>query len=344
MAGKSGRTISATPDRSVLKRILSWEGALVVIFIGVLIMGRVLSPSYTLNNVLREMPKYLSEILIALPMGFILIMGEIDISVGSIVCLSTATATFAGNAGLPFPVVILVCLLTGLACGALNGFILTRWPELPPMIVTLGTQIIFRGIAEVALGSGGSASYANNADLEILGKKIGPFPIAFFVVLIAAAIFIVVLSKTTFGRKLYAIGSNRTAAAYAGIKVNKIRFIVYSLAGLMSALCALFILTTTFGANTTTGQNYEMDVIAMCVFGGIATTGGKGNLFGALIAGFSIVCLRIALGQININTQLILVIIGLLLIISVLISGITQSDWFRKKQLAAKQKKAEAAK
>jgi rhamnose transport system permease protein len=169
--------------------------------------------------------------------------------------------------------------------------------------------------------------------------------VAFFAVIIAAVIYIVVLSKTTFGRKLYAIGSNRTAANYAGIKVGKVRFIVYTLAGLMSAICALFILTTTYGANTTTGQNYEMDVIAMCVFGGIATTGGKGNLFGALIAGITIVCLRIALGLNNINTQLILVIIGLLLIVSVLISSLTQSDFFKKRQLkkaAEKRAKKEA--
>ncbi len=325
MAGKSGRTIDATPKKSLLKTLLSWEGALVVIFLLVLLLGRLLSPNFTATNVLREMPRYLSEILIAFPMGFVLIMGEIDISVGSTVCLSATVACFAGNAGLPFPLVVLLCILTGLACGCINGFILTRWPELPPMIVTLGTQIIFRGIAEVSLGSGGSLSYKNSGDLAMLGQKVGPFPIAFFVVIVAAVIFIVVLAKTTFGRKLYAIGSNRIAASYAGIKVSKIRFIVYALAGMMAGLCAIFILTTTYGANTTTGQNYEMDVIAMCVFGGIATTGGKGNLFGALVAGFTIVCLRIALGMVNINTQLILVIIGLLLIVSVLISSISQS-------------------
>ena len=343
MAGKSGRSISIVPERSIVKRIVSWEGALVLIFLGVLVMGRIMSSSFTATNVLREMPKYLSEMLIALPMGFILIMGEIDISVGSTVCLSATLATFASNAGMPFFVVVLVCLLTGVACGALNGFILTRWPELPPMIVTLGTQIIFRGIAEVSLGSGGSASYENQDDLKGLGSRVGPFPVAFFVVIVAAVIFIVVLSKTTFGRKLYAIGSNRLAASYAGVKVGKVRFIVYTLAGLMASVCALFILTTTFGVNTTTGQNYEMDVIAMCVFGGIATTGGKGNLFGAFIAGLTIVCLRIALSIKNVNDQMILIIIGLLLIVSVLISSITQSDRFKKRALQKAEKKRQTA-
>ena len=93
----------------------------------------------------------------------------------------------------------------------------------------------------------------------------------------------------------------------------------------------MFLLASTYGANTTTGQGFEMEVIAMCVFGGIATTGGKGNLIGAFIASFIIVCLRIALGQINMNTQLILVIIGVMLIVSVLIPAFRSALGQRKK-------------
>ncbi|MEE1115159.1 MAG: ABC transporter permease, partial [Eubacterium sp.] len=255
--------------------------------------------------------------------GYILIIAEIDISVGAIVCLAATLGCFAGNGGAPLPVIAIVCIGVGLLCGCLNGAILTKFQELPAMIVTLGTQIIFRGIAEVSLGSGGSTSLTNSKAIMLLAKMVGPFPVVFFLIVIAAVIFIFVLSRTTFGRKLYAIGSNHTAAQFAGIPVQKIRFICFALIGAMAGLCALFYLSTTFGANTTTGQGYEMDVIAMCVFGGIATTGGKGNLVGAVIAGFTIVCLRIALGQRNINTQLILVVIGILLIVSVLIPAIS---------------------
>ena len=147
MAGKSGREISITSNKSALSRVLSWEGALVLIFIAVNILGVILSENYTAANVLRQMPRYLAEIFILFPMGYILILADIDISVGSIVCLSATMACFAGNAGLPFPVVILVCLLVGLICGAINGAILAKFTELPSMIVTLATQIIFRGIA-----------------------------------------------------------------------------------------------------------------------------------------------------------------------------------------------------
>ncbi len=323
MAGKSGREISATPEGGLKNALLSWEGVLILIFIAVNIFGALISPVYNVSNVLREMPKYLAEVFLVFGMGYILVLGDIDISVGSIVCLSATMACFAGNAGLPFGVVILVCILTGLCCGIINGLVASNFPELPSMIVTLSTMIIFRGIAEVSLGSGGSISMENMDGLMALGTKIGPFPLSFFFVVIAAVVFITILSKTTFGRKLYATGSNQTAAKYAGIDVQRMRLICFSLLGCLGGVCALFLLTTLYGANTTTGNGFEMEVIAMCVFGGIATTGGKGNLVGAFIAAFITFCLKIALGQRNINTQLILVIIGLMLILSVVVPAIS---------------------
>ncbi len=330
MSGKSGRTIDATPRKGIKDYLLRWEGGLVLIFLGVLIFGSIISPNYSFNNVLREMPKYLAELFMMFAMGYILIIGEIDISVGAIVCMAATMTCFANKAGAPLIVQILVCIGVGTLAGCLNGLIMTQFQELPSMIVTLATQIIFRGIAEVTMGSGGSVSLQDTKGFAKIGSFVGPFPIAFFLIVIAAAVYIFVLSRTTFGRKLYAVGSNPVAAKYAGIPVQRIRFTCYVLIGAMAGLCALFLLATSFGANTTTGQGFEMDVIAMCVFGGIATTGGKGNLIGATIAGFTIICLRIALGQRNVNGQLILVIIGTLLIASALIPGLTQS--FKKKK------------
>ncbi|WP_130837032.1 ABC transporter permease [Lachnoclostridium sp. Marseille-P6806] len=323
MAGKSGRAISAAPKDGLRSRILSWEGALVLIFLAVQIFGVSISPNYNFTNVLREMPKYLAEIFMLFGMACILILGDIDISVGSIVCLSATMACFAGNAGAPFPVVVLVCLGIGLLCGMVNGFLAIKLQELPTMIITLGTQIIFRGIAEVTLKSGGSVSMEDVAGLMQMGKKLGPFPLSLFFVVLTAVIFSVLLNRTVFGRELYAVGANKTAAYYAGIEVQKDRFICYSLLGGLAGVCGIFLLASLYGANTTTGSGFEMEVIAMCVFGGIATTGGKGNLTGAFIAAFVIVCIRIALGQRNINTQLILVIIGAMLIISVLLPTIS---------------------
>ena len=331
MAGKSGRSISAQSDLNWKKRILSWEGALILLFLMVNLFCMVISPSYKPVNVLREMPKYLTEVFLLLPMAYILILGEIDLSVGATVCLSATTACLAGNAGVPFPVVLLIGILTGTACGLFNGIAVTLFTELPSMIVTLATMIIFRGAAEIALGSGGSVSLKNNQGFRAMAGKIGPVPYIFFVVIVAAVIFTFLLSKTTFGRKLYAIGSNRKASYYSGIHVQKIRLLVYSVAGMMAGVSAMFLVSVLYGANTTTGSGFELDAIAMAVFGGISTAGGKGKLTGAIISAFIIICLRIGLGQINMNPQVILVILGTLLILAVMIPEIGKN--VKRKQL-----------
>lgn len=334
MAGKSGRTISATPDRSLKKVILSWEGMLFVLLIVINIFCKCISPVYTLTNVLREMPKYLTEIFLLFPMAYILLMGEIDISVGSTVCLAGAMACMASNAGVPFIGVILIGLLVGTVCGLINGLLTINFRELPTMIITLGTQIVFRGIAEIALGDGGSISLTNADGFRALAGKIGPVPYMFFIVIICAVIFTVVAEKRVFGRNLYAIGSNARTAFYSGVKVNRMLLVSYTLLGFFAGVSALFLISATYGANTTTGKGFEMDAIAMAVFGGISTAGGKGKLIGAIIAAFTITCLRVGLGQINMNAQVILIILGALLICAVLLPNISQSISDKKRKAA----------
>ena len=336
MAGKSGRTIANVPEKSWKKTVLSWEGMLVVLFILINVFCASISQSYQVSNVLREMPKYLTEVFLMLPMAYILILGEIDISVGATVCLSATVTCMVCNKDMPFIVVVLTALLVGTVCGLVNGLILTRFTELPPMIVTLGTQIVFRGIAEIALGSGGSISLSNADGFRMIAGKVGMIPYILFVVIIFAVIFTVVLSKTTFGRSVYAIGSNRLAAYYSGIHVQKIRLIIYMVMGFMAGLAALFLTSVLYGANTTTGNGFELDAIAMAVFGGISTAGGKGKLQGGIISAFIIICLRIGLGQINMNPQLILIILGALLILAVLLPNIGGELKLKKKAASVK--------
>ena len=336
MAGKSGRTIVNVPDKSWKKTLLCWESMLVVVFILINIFCASISSSYQFSSVLREMPKYLTEMFLLFPMAYILILGEIDISVGAIVCLSATMTCMASNKEWPFIVVVLVSLLVGTICGFVNGLILTKFTELPPMIVTLGTQIVFRGIAEISLGSGGSVSLSNTEGFRMIAGKVGTIPYILFVVAIFAVIFTVVLSKTTFGRSVYAIGSNSRAAYYSGIHVQRIRLIIYTAMGFMAGLAALFLTSVLYGANTTTGNGFEMDAIAMAVFGGISTAGGKGKLQGGIISGLIIICLRIGLGQINMNPQLILIILGALLILAVLLPNIGGEGKLKKKTAAAK--------
>lgn len=325
MAGKSGRSINNIPEPFAKKAIFSWEGILVLILIGVNIFCALFSDSYSVSSLLRQMPYYLAEMFLMLVMAYILVLGEIDISVGASVCLCATMACIISNAGVPFPLVILLTLVIGTCCGAVNALILTRFPELPPMIVTLSTQIIYRGIAEIVLGSGGSISASNTKSFKTLSFKIGKVPIILFIVLILGIIAAVILGKSTFGRRVYAIGTNRLAAHYSGVHVQKIRFIIYTVMGTAAGLCALFYVANSYGANTTTGNGYEMDAIAMAVFGGISSMGGKGNLAGGIISAFAIVCLRIGLGQRNVHAQVVLLIVGALLIAAVALPNIIGS-------------------
>lgn len=304
------------------KMIFSWEGILVLLFIAVNIFCAMFSEYYNLSSLLRQMPVYLAEVFMMLPMAYILVLGEIDISVGAIVCLSATMSCIVCNANAPFIVVVITALGVGTICGAVNGFILTKFQELPPMIVTLATQIIFRGISEIVLGSGGSISASNTDGFRAIGGKIGNVPYILFLVVILSVIFAVILGKSTFGRRVYAIGTNRLTAYYSGVHVQKIRFIIYTIMGTVSGLCALFLVSSSYGANTTTGNGFEMDAIAMAVFGGISSTGGKGNIAGGFISAFIIVCLRVGLGQRNVNAQVILLIIGVLLIAAVALPNI----------------------
>lgn len=332
MAGKSGRTLASDPEKSLKKLLLNWECMLLLLFIVVNIFCKIISPVYTFTNVLREMPKYLTEIFLLFPMAYILLMGEIDISVGSIVCLSATIACIASNAAMPFPIVLLAGLLTGTVCGMINGFLTVKFRELPTMIITLGTQIVFRGIAEVILGDGGSVSLTYTDGFRKIAGRVGPFPYLFFIVIICAVIFTVIADKKVFGRRLYAIGSNERTSFYSGIKVNRMLFTAYTVLGLLAGLSAIFLTSATYGANTTTGKGFEMDAIAMAVFGGISTAGGKGKLLGGVISAFVIVCLRVGLGQINMNPQVILIILGALLILAVLLPNITQNINQKKKK------------
>ena len=230
MAGKSGRSINNVPESPVKKMIFSWEGILVLLFIAVNIFCAMFSEYYNMSSLLRQMPVYLAEIFLMLPMAYILVLGEIDISVGSIVCLSATMACIVANTGAPFIVVILATLLVGSLCGAVNAFVLTRFEELPPMIVTLATQIIFRGIAEIVLGSGGSISVTNTEGFAALGGKVGRVPYILFLVLILGIIAAVILvcGLGFSGGLTFTIGGTSITltalaiAAIAGVLLNAI--------------------------------------------------------------------------------------------------------------------------
>ncbi|ANA78774.1 monosaccharide-transporting ATPase [Paenibacillus vortex V453] len=311
------RVLIHKQDFSWKRFFLQWEWMLVLLFIAIHVMNMNLSEYYWDSANLRDATMgFLDKAFIVLPMVFIMILGDIDISVASIIALSSTVMADLYNHGVPMSFAMLVCLGVGILCGFINGLLIVKFKELSAVIVTLSTMIIYRGIAYIMLEDQAAGSFPEW--FSFLGwGYVGPIPFILIVFAIFAAGFGWLLHKTKFGRSVYAMGSNSTASRFSGIQVNKIKMMVFTLTGLMSAIAALFLASRMGSTRPNVATGYELDVIAMVVLGGISTAGGKGRMIGAILAIFLIGFLRYGLGLVNVQAQVLLVIIGLLLIVAV---------------------------
>ena len=314
--GRPRRIIDAAPPQGLKARILRWEFMLLALFFGVVILGLNLHHNFLVpHHLFNGINAFLVRGLIALAMTYCLLLGEIDLSVGSIVVLAATMLGVVFNATESAMLGLIAALVVGVLCGALNGLILVKFKELPAMIVTLGTMILFRGLSERILGP---ANIGGMREVEwfanLFHARIGPVPYFFFFFFILVAVFAFVMHKTVFGRYMYAIGSNRTAAEYAGINVRKVRMIVFSLSGLICGISAIFFSSWVGSVRSDVGLGYEIEAIAMCVLGGMSTAGGKGTFPGVVIAIFTIGLLRYALSLMNVNPETVRIILGALLI------------------------------
>lgn len=300
---------------------LQWEWLLVLILALIIVVNSTLSPYFlNYNSITGATMTFLDKSFIVFPMVLIMIMREIDISVGSTVALSAVTMGVLYNAGVPMILALLICILVGAICGFLNGYLIAKY-QLSAVIVTLSTMILYRGLAYVLLedeSAGGFPEWFNYFGWGYVGGV--PFILLLFVAF--AIISSLILHRTVFGRHVYAIGSNTKASKYSGVKVDKIKIIVFTMAGIAAAITAIFLTSRMGSTRPNVADMYELDVIAMVALGGISTAGGKGKMPGAIIAVLIIGFLHYGLGLINIPAQFLLVITGLLLIISVTITNI----------------------
>ena len=326
------------PRRSFLAKFQRWEWMLVgLIILDVLINIR-LSPFFLdARNLSRTSSDFMEIGLMMLPMVFIIITGNIDLSVASNLGMSASFMGLLHNQGVNIWVAALAGLLLGTLGGVLNGYLIAR-VKLPALVVTLGTYAFYRGIAYGFLGDQAARGYPKAFTYFGQGKVFDtliPFSVALFVVL--AILVGLVLHRTTFGRYLYAIGNNENATLYSGVPVAKIKFIIYALSGFMAALAGL-ILAARFGSTRPDiGTGLELSVITAVVLGGVDINGGKGTMLGAVLSLFLIGLMRFGMGLLNIQGQVQGIVIGLLLILSILLPGIAQQiSSARKKQLHAR--------
>ncbi|MEX3622098.1 ABC transporter permease [Viridibacillus arvi] len=319
------RKLEAHKPFSTKQFFLQWEWLLVLILIGVMALNTLLSPYFLNVTSLRDATMiFLDKSFIVFPMAFIMIMREIDISVGSTVALSSVVMATAYNVlGMPMEVVVIICLLVGALCGLLNGLLITKFPELSAVIVTLATMILYRGIAYIILEDQASGNFPEWFGFFGWGYIFGvPFILIVFVII--AVLFGLLLHKTSFGRRVFAIGHNDVASKFSGVNVNRTKLIVYTLAGVMAALTAVFLASRMGSTRPNIANGYELDVIAMAALGGISTAGGKGRLIGTVIAIFIIGYLQYGLGLINIPSQTLMIIIGALLLFAVIVPKVKE--------------------
>ncbi len=328
------RTIADTREFSLKRFFLQWEWMLVLMLIVVNVFNLSASPNYAnARNILNATRDFLDKAIVVFPMAFVLMLGEIDISVASTMALSATIMGVVYRAGCPMGVAIAAALATGTVCGLINGVILVKFPELSSMIVTLSTQIIYRGIASIILETNSVGGFPKWFG-KIAAGKIGLVPYVLVFVIIEALFFAYLLHYTKFGRRCYAMGNSVTVAKYSGVRTDRIKIIVYTMAGLFSALAAVYLASKMSSVRPDVAKGYELDIIAMAVLGGVSTSGGKGRILGASLAILVIGYLRYGLGLMNASSQIIMIVVGALLIITVAIPGFRESvgnaNWFVK--------------
>ncbi|MFC0560606.1 ABC transporter permease [Halalkalibacter alkalisediminis] len=325
------RTLVNKEAFSLKKFFFQWEWLLILVFIVLMVINTNISPYFLSATGLRDATMiFLDKAFIVFPMVMIMILRDIDISVGSTVALSAVVmATLYNRLGVPMEMAIVICLMVGALCGLINGLLIVKFKELSAVIVTLGTMILYRGIAYVILEDQASGNFPEWFSFFGWGSVAG-IPFILIVFTIFAIAFTLLLHKTTFGRQIYAMGNNDTASRFSGVQVDKVKVIVFVLAGLMAAITAIFLASRMGSTRPNVAMMYELDVIAMVALGGISTAGGKGRMIGAIIAVFIIGYLQYGLGLINIPSQTMLVIVGILLIVSVAIPKLNVGTKFKK--------------
>ncbi len=305
------------PDRltTPLSRVLkSWETLLLAVAVAIFIVNSLASP-YFLNawNLSDATFNFTEKGMIALAMALLIISGEIDLSVASIIALASTAMGAAAQLGLgPLPLV-LIGVGVGLFCGAFNAVLVTVM-GLPSIVVTIGTMSLFRGISYIVLGDTAYGAYPAGFEYFGQGYVFWVFSFEFVLFLILAFIYGVVLHKTNFGRAIYAIGNNATGALFSGLRVQRVKFILFLLTGLMSGIAAVCLTSRLGSTRPSIGLGMELEVVTMVVLGGVNILGGSGSIPGVVIAAFVMGLVTFGLGLLNVPGIVMSIFIGALLI------------------------------
>jgi rhamnose transport system permease protein len=299
-----------------------WETALVIVLAAAMLFGNA-TRNFMSSTTIFYVSLNMGEIAImALPVTLIVITGEIDLSVASMLGLSSTLLGYLYLHGVPIWLAVMIVMLVGITGGALNGLLVTRL-GLPSIAVTIGTLTLFRGIAQIILGAQSVTKFP--ASLTKIGVQPIPhtqlaYSVGFAIVL--AISFAVVLHFTTIGRSIYTIGMQKETAHFSGIRVNRIKFRLYVLSGLICSFAGVLWTFKLASARYDAGLGLELNVVAIVLFGGVSIFGGRGSIFGVVIAATVLGVIQQALTLRNVDAQVRNIVTGVLLLVSVVLPNI----------------------
>ncbi len=271
--------------------------------------------------------------LIALAMALLVVAGEIDLSIAATMALASMAMGFAMKAGAGLPLMLLAALITGVMCGGLNGWLVTRG-KLPAIVVTIGTLSLYRGVALVLLGDQAITGYpqalstwGNGSVGDLIGVPALIVPIEFAVMLLMALVVGAFLHRTVRGRRIYAIGANPVAARFSGIAVDRYRMGLFVFAGVMAALAAVLLTGRIGSTRPNLALGWELDAVTIVILGGVAIEGGRGSIAGTLLAAVLLGSFTFALGMLNVSGIVMSMIVGGLLILSMVLPKLWSGKW-----------------
>jgi rhamnose transport system permease protein len=308
----------------LVERLKSWEGLLLILLVVIVLINVTYSPFYLgVGNIVNLFQLSIEKIIVALIMTLIIISGEIDLSVASVMGLAACLMAYLFQYNVPLP----LCLLAGLAAGAVAGLINGFWTAyvgLPSLAVTLAGLIGYRGAARILVEDraiGGYPQWFND-----LGQQafLGPLTLSIVIFLVLFVIIAVVLHRSGFGRYIYVIGNSPDAARYSGVPVKRVKLALFVASGTIAALAGLLYAARLGSVRGDMAQGFELDIITIVLLGGVSIFGGAGNLLGVGLSILVILNLRNGMGLANITGNTQTSVIGVLLIVSVLLPNMTQ--------------------
>jgi rhamnose transport system permease protein len=292
----------------------SWPTLLLAVGVILFIVNSFASPYFLSPWSLSDATfNFTEKALIALAMALLIIAGEIDLSVASIIALASTMMGLALQYGVDTPGLVAIGLVTGIVCGMFNGFLVTGL-GLPSIVVTIGTMSFFRGISYIILGDQAFKGYPESFAFFGQGYVWWVISFEFVLFLVFALLYYVLLHRTNFGRHVFAIGNNPVAAQFSGIRVQRVKFLLFCLTGIMSGIAAVLLTSRLASTRPSIAVGWELEAVTMVVLGGVSILGGAGTIQGVVIAAFIMGLVTFGLGLLNVPGIVMSIFIGALLI------------------------------